>query len=90
MAAVYSIEEKLQALHDDNFFNYFFFFNVTMPLTKCFLLPLSYQCLKLLLGRTLKNNKHNSVYSHPHKKTAGLQINNKPASSISETVLSTA
>ena len=37
----------------------FFFFNVTMPLTKCFLLPLSYQCLKLLLGRTLKNNEHN-------------------------------
>ena len=40
------------------FFN-FFFVNVTMTLTKCFLLPLSYQCLKLLLGRTLKNNEHN-------------------------------
>ena len=58
MAAVYGIEEKLQTLHDHNFFN-FFFFNVPMPLTKCFLLPLSYQCLKLLLGRTLKNNEHN-------------------------------
>ena len=58
MAAVYGIEEKLQTLHDGNFF-ILFFFNVTMPLTKCFLLPLSYQCLKLLLGRTLKNNEHN-------------------------------
>ena len=58
MTAVYGIEEKLQTLHDDNFFK-FFFVNVTMTLTKCFLLPLSYQCLKLLLGRTLKNNEHN-------------------------------